>query len=153
MADSNQTNVSPCIEADCRQHCGTFRVAKVSAICECGATAASLWHVYPACSEWFKCCGKRTGNWQLATGKQPLACIRIRNYDALTFWNIVAWLDYSLQSLPLPWLSLLILWAVFDINCSQLQSPLSTLYCSFYYDRFLWKLLLFSHFFYPFNRR
>lgn len=26
-----------------------------------------------------------TGNWQQATCQQPLACIRIRNYDALTF--------------------------------------------------------------------
>lgn len=108
MTDNKQTNVSPCIEADCRQHCGTFRAAKVSEIWVSLVQQQPLRGTFipPVLSDLNAVASEQaTGNRQQATGQQPLACIRIRNYDALTFWNIVAWLDHSLQSLPLPWLS------------------------------------------------
>lgn len=111
-------------------------------------TAAISW------SEWFKCHGNRTDNWQQATGQRPLACIRIRYYDALTFWNIVAWLDYSQRGLTLLWLcfSFSVLCALLSLQLQQTESPLSSLYCRLHYDRFAWKLhlvfqLLFSYFF------
>lgn len=89
-------------------------------------------------------------NRQLATGnvQQPLACIRIRNYDAWTFWNIVAWLDCSLCFGFVVFFCALCARSLWH-QLQQAASPLSTLYCRFHYDRFPWKLLLFSWFFYP----
>lgn len=76
MTDNKQTNVSPCIEADCRQHCGTFRAAKVSEIWVSLVQQQPLRGTFipPALSDLNAVASEQaTGNWQLATGNGPAA--------------------------------------------------------------------------------
>lgn len=116
-------------------------------------TAAISW------SEWFKCHGNRTGNWQLATGNGP-AAIGMHKNQKLWRFNILKYccmtrLQSTGSDFAVACSSFSVLCALLSLQLQQTESPLLSLYCRFHYDRFAWKLhlvfqLLFSYFSIPF---